>query len=268
MQDIKTTILALALCAVLVPGLQGQDPSQSAPWFFGIGSGIARISSEGDQGIPTELFGPVQMAFDLSPDDIADLMKTAFGVGGYATNGTWMFQASLGVLNLGDEPAGTLPSGAQVASDLSFDIFSAEFSLGYTAYRSPANRFAFRPHIGARYTSHELAASLAITDAGTTTNLDRAIEESWTDFLIGTSFDINLSNRVAWNTVVGAGFGGSEGTYSASTGLAWRARPWISLGPNLSFMASDVELGTRGDADWYLYDANDFMWGLNVLFHF
>jgi len=268
MQDIKTTILALALCTLLVPSLQAQAPPQSAPWFFGIGTGIARLSSEGDQGIPTALFGPVDLAFDLTPDDIADLMKTGFGIGGYATNGTWMFQASLGVLELGDEPAGTLPSGAQFRSFLAFDIRAAEFTIGYTAYRSPANTFSFRPHIGARNTSHELAASLAVTDGGITTDVDRSIEESWTDFLIGTSFDISLASNVAWNTTVDAGFGGSEGTYGGSTGVSWRAKPWVSIGPKLSFMATDVELGTRGDADWYLYDANDFSFGLTLLLHF
>lgn len=263
MKKIKTSIISLALCAMFAPGLQAQ-----APWFFGIGTGIGRLSSEGDQGFPTQLFGPVELAFDLSPDDVADLMKTAFGVGGYATNGTWMLQLSLGVLELGDEPSATLPGGAQVSADLSFEVFSSEFSLGYTAYRSPANGFAFRPHIGARLTRHTLAASLAITDGGNTTDVSRSIEESWTDFLVGTTFDIKLSDSVGWNTIVDAGFGGSDGTYRASTGLSWRAASWVSVGPKLSFMATDVELGSRGDADWYLYDANDFFWGLSVLFHF
>lgn len=264
MQGIKSTFLALAFCAICTPQLN----AQTAPWFFGVGTGIARLNSEGDQGVHTNAFGPVQVEFDLAPEDFDDLMQTGFGLGGYATNGAWMLQASLGVLKLGDDPSATLPGGLQVDSDLFFDIFSAEFTVGYTAYRSPGNGFALRPHLGTRFISHELGADLTITSGGVSTDISRKIEESWVDVLVGTTIDIKLSEKWGWSTVVDAGFGGSEGTYRASTALPWRfARHW-SLSPNFSFMAIEYENGTRGDSDWYLYDSNEFSWGLAVMVHF
>ena len=264
MKSIRVSIVMLALCTIGVPQLQ----AQGAPWFFGVGTGIARLNSEGDQGFNTALFGPVQAEFDLAPDDFDDYMQTALGVALYATNGTWMLQSSLAVINLGDEPFGTVPSsGAQVSSDLSFDILSAEFSVGYTAYRSARNGFALRPHVGARLTRHKLGADLTITDASGATDLSRALEESWMDVLVGTTVDISLTDNLGWSTVLDAGFGGSEGTYHVSTALPWRLGRW-SLTPNASFTALDFENGTQGDTDWYLYDANEFNWGLALMFHF
>ena len=60
---------------------------------------------------------------------------------------------------------------------------------------------------------------------------------------------------------------GSEGTFHASTALPLRLGRW-SLTPNASFTAIDFENGTPGDTDWYLYDANEFNWGLALMFHF
>lgn len=267
MRRIKATLLALVLCGILVAELQAQD-SQSAPWFFGVGTGLARLNSEGDQGFNTNLFGPVQVEFDLSPKDFDDLIQTAFGFGAYATNGTWLAQFSMVLLKLGGEPTGTLPGGATIAADFGFDIVSGEVLLGKTVYRSAGNGFALTPHVGARYTQHKLSAGVTVTDGGGSTELENEIEESWVDVLVGTSVDIKLADAWGWTTLLDAGFGGSEGTYRARTAVTWRlARHW-SLSPNASFMAIDFENGTKGDTDWYLYDSNEFSWGLSLMFHF
>lgn len=266
MQSIKTTILALAFCALCVPDAQAQE---GAPWFFGIGTGIARLSADGEQGFHAGEFGGVVIDIDLAPRDFDDYIQSAFGFGGYATNGTWMVQFSLGSMELGEElGGGTLPGGAIVTSDLSFDLFSTEALVGRTVYRSAGNRFALRPHIGIRHMRHELAVDLTITDAGVSTDISRGIKQNWTDFLVGTSMDIKLKDNWGWNILLDAGFGGSEGTYRASTGWSWQiARHW-SLSPNVSFMAIDYQNGVPGDVDFYLYDVNEFSYGLSFLFHF
>jgi hypothetical protein len=263
MLNVKITFAALGICAACVTQLQAQ-----APVHFGFGSGLMRLSSKGDQGFHTNLFGPVQTAFDLDPDDFDDLLQSAIGGGGYVTNGTWMLQFSLAQLKLGGQPAGILPSGGQVSSDLSFDILSGEFLFGYTVYRSPGAAFSLRPHIGARYVKHELASDLRIVDAGTTTDISRAIDHNWTDVLIGTSVDVRLASKLSWSTRGDAGFGGSNGSFSASSGVSWRVLRHLSFGPQVSFLSADFENGTKGDTDWYLYDANEFSWGVSVLFHF
>ncbi len=260
---VRTAFVVLGICAASVTQLQAQ-----APWHFGIGSGLMRLSAKGDQGFNTVAFGPVQAAFDLDPDDFDDLMQSAIGGGGYLTNGTWMLQCSIAQLKLGGQPAGSTASGGQVTSDLSFDPLSAEFLLGYTAYRSPGAAFALRPHVGVRYLKHDLAMDLRIVEAGVTTDISRAIDQSWTDVLIGTSVDVRLASKLSWTTRTDAGFGGSNGSFSASSGVSWRALRHVSFGPQVSFLSSDFENGTEGDAAWYLYDANEFAIGVAVAFHF
>jgi len=259
----KTTFVALGICVACVTQLQAQ-----APVHFGFGTGLMRLNSEGDQGFHTTAFGPVQTEFDLDPDDFDDLIQTVIGGGGYVTNGTWMLQFSLLSRKLGGEPAGSLLSGGQVTSDLSFDLLRGEFLFGYTVYRSPGGAFSLRPHVGARYTKHELASDLRVVEGGITTDFSSAIDHNWTDVLIGTTVDVRLASKLSWSTRGDAGFGGSNGSFSASSGVSWRILRHLSFGPKVSFLVEDFENGTEGDADWYLYDAKEFGWGVSFLFHF
>ena len=263
MKNTRSVILALALCL----GGVSQLEAQTAPWVFGIGTGFARMSTEGSQGFNTNSVGPVQADFDLSPDEFKDLMETGFGFASFLTNGTWMLKLSLANITLGGEPAGTVQDGSQFTSDVGFEVLSSDFSVAYTLYRSPTNKVAIRPHVGARYTNHEVNIALATTGP-TTINVTEQAEQNWTDFLVGTSVDISLVPKLAWGTVVDAGFGGSNGTYKVVTSLSWQVWSHLSLSPNASYTANDFENGTKGDADWYLYDTEDITVGLAAMFIF
>ncbi len=46
--------------------------------------------------------------------------------------------------------------------------------------------------------------------------------------------------------------------YGVRTGVSWTPWKYLTLTPNAFFSTIDVETGTPGDADWYLYDANEF----------
>jgi hypothetical protein len=59
-----------------------------AKWSFGIGTGFSLMNVDGKQGFTTVIAGPVKYDVKLDPDDISDLMQSAFGFGGYATDGT------------------------------------------------------------------------------------------------------------------------------------------------------------------------------------
>ena len=232
-----------------------------ADWSFGIGTGIFRLNAEGDMGFNT-IAGPVEQDVDLAPDDIDDLMETAFGFGGYATDGTWIIQYSFGLLELEDDPSVVLPSGATVSSKIGFDITGGEITVGYPIYRSTS--LIVRLHAGARYTEHEL--DLDHTIDGTPV-LSRDIDEDWTDALVGISLGVPLAEKWMWNSKFNAGFGGSEGTYFAQTGVTWRfLKHWSTTlyGKNT---AVEYENGSRGDSDWYLYDVDEFGAGLSVLFN-
>jgi len=64
----------------------------NAEWNFGIGTGLSLTNIDGTQGFNTVSLGPVKYDIKLDPQDFNDVTKTAFGFGGYATNGAWFIQ--------------------------------------------------------------------------------------------------------------------------------------------------------------------------------
>ncbi len=262
----KSAILALALWAVVAP----QAQAQSAPWVFGLGTGLARMSTEGTQGFNTALFGPVEADFDLSPDEFKDLMDTGIGGAFVATNGTWSVKASYGKIKLGGMPSGTLDAGFggfDFEAEAFFEIKAAELTIGRTAYRSASNKFALTPHVGVRNTKHELGLDMIIMD-GVPTAFSGGLDESWTDVLVGTSLDFVLSPKWTWGTVLNAGFGGSESSFKVATALSWKPAAHWAISPNASWMTTEFVNGTKGDSDWYLYDSTDISVGLAVMYLF
>jgi len=263
---LRVAVLSLVFCTLAVPQLQ----AQSAPWVFGLGTGFSLLNTEGTQGFNTTAFGPIEGDYDLSPGDVNDLLETAFGIGAMATNGTWSVNAGFGKFKLGDDVAGTLDAGFggfDYAAEAFFEVTSGEFTVGNTVYRSQGGSFALTPYIGARNTKHEVGLDLTVAD-GIPTMVSRGTDHSWTDVLVGSSFDVTLSPSLSWNTSLNAGFGGSEGTYTAATGLAWSpAAHWV-ISPNASYQAVDFEHGARGDSDCYFYDSNDTTVGLAVMYLF
>jgi hypothetical protein len=248
-----------------------QLQAQSAPWVFGLGTGFSLLNTEGTMGFNTSAFGPIEAEYDLSPDDVQDLVETAFGFGVMASDGTWTVKASFVKIKLVDEPSGTLDAdfgSLDWAAEVSFEITGAEVTVGRTVYRSAGGGFSFTPHVGVRYTKHDLGNDLTIDPGGVPMTLAAAVEEKWTDFLVGTSFDFHLSPKVTWGTKVNAGFGGSEGTYHAATALTWKPAAHWAISPNASYTNTDFENGTRGDSDWYLYDSDDIGFGLAVMYLF
>lgn len=264
-----TKIVLLASCAVSF--IWTPNANAQKQWFFGLGTGFTFANAEGDQGLNTVLFGPIQAEIDLDPSDFSDLMETGFGLGGYATDGTWMIQASFGMLKLGGEPSGSLPSGVgggTFTADWFFEMTGAQFTLGYTAHRSKNMKFSITPYVGARYSKHQIGSDIVVTQGATTTTIIGIVDHNWTDFLVGTSIGYVLAPKWTWSALVDAGFGGSEGTYTFKTGLSWKAFKHFSFGPNFSYSAIEVVNGEPGDSDWYLYDANEFGVGIGVLINF
>jgi len=259
----KTKQWLVVLCVLFVA--VGYGTVASAEWHFGIGTGLFRLNIDGDMGFDTNLRGPIELDVDLDPDDISDLMESAFGLAGYATDGKWMIQYSLGQLKLEDDPSTTLSGGASVSSDLGFDLINGELTIGYPLFAS--DRVTFGVHGGVRYTDHELDADITVVDGGGTTDLSKDIDEDWTDAVIGLSADVRLAEKWTWNNRVNAGFGGSEGTYMASTGISWRLFEHWSTTLYGKYMAVEYENGDKGDSDWYLYDVDEFGVGLSILFH-
>jgi hypothetical protein len=249
---------AFALC------LLGTSPA-NAKWYWGVGTGITQMNIEGDIGLNVDGIGPVQVPVDLDPDEFRDLIETAFGFGGYFTDGKWVIGYKLGFFELLDEPSGTTPGGASYTSEFFFDMTFGEFTIGNVVWKSSNGKMSLTPFVGARYIKHELGSTINVTGIGTRV---RSTENEWTDFLIGTSVKYAFAPKWLLSASLDGGFGGSEGTVNFSAGLSWRFWKYMSAGPMFSYKAVEFENGEKGDADWYLYDVDEFGVGASFLFHF
>ncbi len=247
--------LSLALVSSLVltalsASVQAQD------WRYGIGTGPAALAVDGDMGFNTKAFGPIEISIDLDAEETSDIMESAFGFGGYASNGTWTISASFGTVTL----EGKANNGVtQVVND--FEITTGELMVGYNVSRTESLSVDLLG--GVRYLDHDL--SLEITQGETKLKSD--IENDWTDVLIGISFGVPLNSNWAWNTRFDAGFGGSEGTYSVNTGLVWRFRESWSATLYAQRQAIEFEEGRKGDSDWYHYDMDETTVGITILYN-
>ena len=251
----------LFLTAVFVLGVVSCSTVAYGEWYSGIGTGLFRLHVKGDVGFHTNIAGPVELDVDLDPDDISDLMETAFGLGGYVTDGTWLIKYSVGVLKLEDDASTTLASGTTVSADLDFDVVAGELLVGYPVLSGDS--FTLRAEGGVRYISHDINLDVAVNS----TPLNRDIDEDWTDALVGLSLAVPFAEEWSWDSHVNYGFGGSEGTFGAQTGISWRFFPHWSATLYGKYTAVDFENGSKGDSDWYLYDVDEYGLGLSILFN-
>ncbi len=260
----KITRFSQALFIVASLLLVGTTPvSAQSNWHLGIGTGFRSQAIDGVAGLNIGPLGPVLADVDLSADELSDLVDTAIGAGGYVTNGMVMVKFSFAKIGLAGEPSGTLESGESFDAIWEFDITSGEVTVGYTVHRQ--GRIAVRPYGGVRFLKHELDVDIDVakTPVVSTTVLDY----SWTDVVAGVTVDVGLAPKVGWSTSVSASFGGSNGILGIGTGVSYTPWKFLTLTPNVFFSAVDVENGAPGDADWYLYDANEFGWGLSFMIH-
>jgi hypothetical protein len=232
-----------------------------AEWNFGIGTGLSRLSINGDLGWETKLAGPVKADVDLSPSDTSDLMESAFGFGGYAANGTWTINYSFLQLKLGDDGKASLPDGSKLKYDMDFEVTSAVMLVTRNIYKSKHLHLGLQG--GLRYTKHELTTKLEFGGNKIKNNPDN----DWVDAVIGATLTVPITDKWSWNNVANAGYGGSDGTYYGSTGITWRFLKHWSATASGTYTAVDFEEGNKGDSDWYLYDVDETTYGITILFN-
>ena len=254
----RPCILVLILAGILCSG--PLSPA-SARWSGSIGTGFSRTQRSGDLGLGTQGFGPVLVDVDLSPSDFDDVTDTSFGIDLALSDGTWMVDFSLDLLDLEDNAPELLSDGVTIRSNMGFDTISVELTVGRNVYESRWVDLGL--HGGLRYDRQELSVDLS---QGTDTERTEA-DESWLDLLIGASADVPFAEKWLWSNKFNVGFGGSEGTWFASTGVTWRFHAHWSTEVYGEFTAVDYENGGRENTDWYRYDVDEFTWGANVLFH-
>jgi hypothetical protein len=254
--------MALVVCMV------GVQTAEAKKWHFGVGTGFAALWAKGDEGINVQLanIGSMMWEVDLGPGDFMDYMESAIGGGGYATDGTWMIQYSIGQLKLSGDAGTTLRNNVRVVGELSYDILAAEATVGYPVYRDPDGKITVRPFGGVRYIKHDIGVELRVMGQTTQTR-SRTRDHGWADAVAGVAVNVAVAPKVSWSAGVNAAYGGSNGTYEAETSVAWNFWRRLALVPNAYFMAIDYENGDQGDSDWYLYDANEYGIGANLVYN-
>lgn len=224
---------------------------------YGIGTGFSRLNVEGDISLESALGGTIKLPVDLDPDEIEDLMETAIGFAGYATDGTWMTTYSY--LNL--ELEGSSVVGA-VSAKVNFEITGAELIFGYPITKTKT----FRSNVlfGARYLAHDLKSEF--TSGATTLSNQR--DNDWLDVVLGITADIKLTDILTWNNQLDASGGDSEGIFNFKTALNWRVADHWTVGLNAKFSQIEVKNGNPGDTGYYVYDADETSAGANFVYHF
>ncbi len=259
--------LKILLVALVFLAITSVSSTARAEWQFGIGTGLMFMNAEGDMGL--HLIAPdesIQFEMKMDPDDFSDLTESAFGFGGFATDGKWMILYSFSNLKLeGSETFVHNGVGGDTTIDFftEFDMTGGELVVGYPVYQGDSA--TFRLYTGVRYTGHELTGG--ISAAGVINgDWNREIDEDWTDALIGFMADVRLAEKWGWSTRFDGGFGGSEGTYFVSTGVNWRFHEHWSATLYGRYSAVDFENSTKGEDDWYLYDVDESGVGLTIMF--
>jgi hypothetical protein len=242
----KSSLAVLTVLALSV--LAGQSVMAQDEWKFGIGTGLSSLSLDGDIGFATS-DGPLIADLDLDNSETSDLVKSGFGLGGFATKGKWTILYSLGRLTLEDDDKNI---------EAEWDRDSIELSGVYNFAKTGNHNWGVL--FGMRYIGHEWEFDLPKSST-------LEVDESWTDGLVGFTHALSFAGNWAWANRLDASFGDSEGGFLISTGLNWQVADHWNL--NLSLKQHAIEFGEKEDrskSDFYLYDVDEMSLGIGFMY--
>jgi hypothetical protein len=235
--------------------------AQSDDWKFGIGTGFMALNVKGDMGFYTPRGAP-KFDLDMSSEDIQEYLNSALGVAGYASKGDVTILYKVGRLELkNDSISGTLPRRGVVNGEASFTVTSAELDGVYNFAETGAHRWGALA--GVRYTKHKFETELSGAITG-----NRTTDHDWTDLVLGITHQVPISPTLKWHNRFDVAGGGSEGAYHINTGIAWQfAKSW-SADFYADYLKTKFENNSRGESNWYLYDAAEYGAGIGITYHF
>ena len=250
MNNTHTKTIGALLTSTAV-GLLLALPASAAEdsWTFGIGTGLSSLSLDGEIGFATGAGGVIG-DFDLDNSDTADMFESAFGFGGFANKGRYTIHFKYATLTLEDDNRDF---------DVEWDRYAGELALEYTLTQVGKNTFGVLG--GVNYTKHDWDIKEKVTQARVKP------DDDWTDAVLGVTHRLAINDTWAWTNRVDYGFGDSEGTLNASTGLNWK--PFESWMFNFGVGYRDVEFGDKGDVDdndFYYYDTDETTINLGFLY--
>jgi len=226
-----------------------QGALAAGDWNYGIGTGFSSFSLDGEVGFGTGTANNgVIVDGDLSNSDTSDLISSAFGLAGFAQKDQLKIVASVKTVTLSDKDSGY---------KVDWDNSGAELYLDYNFATTGTHHWG--GIIGVRYTEHDWT----FTDR--TTDEKFKPDDNWTDVIVGVSHMMPLSDEWSWSTRADYGFGGSEGTFFATTAINWKPLEHWVFSVNASYL--DTEANKKSDVDkpnGYYYNADQTAFGIGV----
>ena len=251
----SNAMAGLAFCVV-------SSAAWAQDWNYGIGTGIGAMQVDGDSGFATRLLGPIAFDASLDTDEIKELMKSAFAIGGYANKGKLTITYAVAQLEIDDDVKAALSAG-EGDLDINFKTLAASLEAQYQFAQNGNHSFGVLA--GLRYTKQEYDVDFTIDE---TPIYSGKVDDNWTDFVFGFTHAVPLSDTVSWSSRIDIGVGDTEGTTHFDTGINWRFSNSFSARFFAAVMDVDYENGNPGDADFFFYDATETQVGVTLMYNF
>ncbi len=248
--------LAVVILTIAPTSLMAQD------WSYGIGTGLGAINVDGDSGFHTLLLGPIEFDASMDSDEITEVLKSAFAIGGYAKKDKLTISYAVSFLELDDGVSVELSPGTGDL-DINFKTFFASVTVSYQIAQSGKHSFGILG--GVRFSKQEYEVDFEI---GTTPIFSRGVDDNWTDFVFGFTHAYQISNSLVWNSILDIGEGDTEGTTHIDTGINWQFSDSFSARFFASILDVDYQNGDPGDSDFYFYDAKETQVGVSLMYNF
>lgn len=238
--------------------LTGRSPDE---WEFVVNFYLWMTGIKGENTV-----GAITVPLDLDFSFIFDNLEGAFSSHFEARKGTWGAFFDFAYVSLGKQDIElpvTLPSGTTPTAEFGFNIWAMELMGNY---RIGSERSAFDVLGGIRYNRQDLDVALL----GLPRELAGGYDVNWTDPVFGGRYLTRVHDRV-FLTLRGdvGGFGaGSELTVNVQGGVGIDLTRRLGLIFQYKFMDIEYEEGTRGQADFFRYDAQQqgALLGLSIYF--
>jgi hypothetical protein len=239
----KIAVLGVALASCV-----SSTAMAAGAWHYGIGTGLSTFGLDGDLGFATPVGGRIE-AIDLDADDTSDMLDSALGANAFATNGEWQFLLSYNTVTLEDNNSNV---------NVEWDRTNVELAAVYNFAKTGSNTWGALA--GLRYTDHEWDISSRNGSFS-----DVKPDDDWTDFIVGFTHVLAISNSWSWRNRIDGGFGDTEEAWFASTGLFWQPLDNWMFNAGVRYLKTEVgDEDDINDSNFYLYNVDETAFGLGV----
>ena len=230
-------------------GTANQSGQAPDGWTFGIGTSLSSFALDGEIGFATPQGGAI-FDVDLDNGETSDLAESAVGLRGFAARGPIRIVYGVGRTVLEDQEPGLEASWERTQTLVAVIVgFAHQGNHGFGALA------------GVRHLAHDWELT---TQAG-----QFAVEEDFTDGLLGLTHAYRFGRGWSWTNRVDAGFGDSEQAWRFVSGVGRRiGRHWKV---QLDLRRFRLELGEASQIDapdFYLYDVDETSLSAGFLYLF